>query len=185
MDLSTFLKYLTLIYMIGVGIWFATAQAKFSSSSKAKPLLFVMVACSLTATLMTFIVTLGVNAPLWRIVVAIITTTLCVVLIRSAFASIAKKNLGLVFSGIVPAEIVQHGPYRFVRHPLYLAYSLFWIGCAVFSGSIIVGISVVIIIAFYVAAARSEERDLMSSTFGSTYAEYRRRTGLIFPRIVK
>jgi protein-S-isoprenylcysteine O-methyltransferase Ste14 len=180
-DLTGF-KYITIVYLVGVGFWFATAQAKFSKSSRAKPLLFLMVACSLVAALTTIGKTIATPVPLARIIITIMTTTLCVLTIKWAFSSINKKNLGLVFSGIIPSEIVQHGPYRYVRHPLYLAYSMFWVGCVILSASMIVGVSVAIIILFYVAAARAEERELMSSNLGVGYSEYRRRTGLIFPR---
>lgn len=142
-----------------------------------------MVACSLVAALTTIGETVSAPVPLLRLTITIITTTLCVLTIKWAFSSINKKNLGLVFSGIIPSEIVQHGPYRYVRHPLYLAYSMFWLGCVILSASMIVGVSVAIIIIFYVAAARAEERELMSSILGGGYAEYRQRTGLIFPRL--
>jgi protein-S-isoprenylcysteine O-methyltransferase Ste14 len=182
-DFQNVLKFLTLAYLIGVGFWFATAQAKFSKSSKAQPMLFVMVGCSLVATLATLVATVSDAVPLSRIMFTIATTTLCVFLIKWAFRSINKGNLGLVFSGVVPSEVIQHGPYRYVRHPLYLAYSMFWLGCVAFSASIFVGIAACAIIILYVLAARAEERDLMSSSLGGGYASYRERTGLIIPRV--
>ena len=183
MAFQAVLKILTLAYLIGVGVWFATAQAKFSQSSKAQPMLFIMVGCSLVATLATLVATIFDAVPVSRIMATVATTTLCVFIIKWAFRSINKGNLGLVFSGVVPSQVIQHGPYRYVRHPLYLAYSMFWLGCVVISASMIVGVAASIVIILYVIAARAEERDLMSSSLGEGYAMYRERTGLIIPRV--
>ncbi len=183
MDFQVVLKFLTSFYLIGVGYWFATAQAKFSKSSKVQPLLFTIVGCSLITILATLFLTFSAIVPITRSIITIIMTSLCVIIINLAFKSISKRNLGLVFSGIVPSEVVQHGPYRYVRHPLYLAYSMFWSGCVVFSASLLVGVAAGAVISLYIIAARAEERDLMASNLGSGYARYRERTGLIVPRI--
>src|SRR5580698_1653425 len=36
----------------------------------------------------------------------------------------------LAFDTDQPSFLLHHGPYRFVRHPFYLAYLMFWIGTA-------------------------------------------------------
>src|SRR5688500_11767667 len=109
-DFQAVLKFLTLAYLLGVGFWFATAQAKFSQSSKAQPMLFVMVGCSIVATVATLAAAIFDVVPLSRILVTVATTTLCVVIIKWAFRSIKKGNLGLVFSGVIPSQVIQHGP---------------------------------------------------------------------------
>jgi protein-S-isoprenylcysteine O-methyltransferase Ste14 len=112
-------------------------------------------------------------------------TTAAVILIKWAFQAIRQRNLGLAFSGVVPGEVVQHGPYRHVRHPLYLAYSIFWTSCAVLSASVLVAIGAAAVIVTYVLAARSEEQDLLRSDLGPVYDAYRKRTGLILPRLLR
>lgn len=183
MNVAEILKIAMLVYLFCVGLWFSTAQAKFASSSKARPLLFMMVGASVVTTFLTIFTTVPVAVPLVRILISAVMTSVTVALIKWAFRSIHKKNLGLAFSGIVPDEVVQHGPYRYVRHPLYLAYSIFWMSCAVLSASIFVALSAACVIALYYSAARSEERDLMGSDLGPTYQSYRQRTGLIVPRL--
>lgn len=183
MDVAQILKFVTLAYMIWVGTWFATAQAKFARSSKPQPMLFVMIGLSLATTLAALALTVSVDIPLERVIATLITTSLAVFLIKWSFRSIRQRNLGLAFSGVVPGEVVQNGPYRYVRHPLYLAYSIFWVGSIVISASVLVGILAVLVISTYVLAARSEERDLMNSDLGPVYGPYRQRTGLILPRL--
>lgn len=185
MDVAQILKFGTMAYLICVGIWFSTAQAKFDRTSKARPSLFLMVGFSLAASVTTLVVTFPVSVPFERIILTLILTTAAVFLIKWSFRSIKQRNLGLAFSGIVPGEVVQNGPYRYVRHPLYLAYSIFWAGCVVISASMLVGAFSAAVITLYVLAARSEERDLIGSNLGAVYASYRKRTGLILPHFFR
>lgn len=84
-----------------------------------------------------------------------------------AFANLSRSY------GIVAADrgLTTHGPYRFVRHPLYLAYMIGGVGYLVQSLSpwniLIVGITV----SFQVARILREERHLD----GAAYDEYRCR----------
>lgn len=185
MNVAEILKFVTLGYLLFVGIWFATAQPHFDRDSKARPLLFLMVGLSFVATIGTIAVTIMSDVPYVRMAITVAMTTFAALLIKLAFRAIKKKNLGLAFSGIVPEAVVQYGPYRFVRHPLYLAYSVFWTSCAILSASLFVVIPVVAIIALYFHAARSEERDLLNSTVGPDYRAYRARTGIMLPRLFR
>ncbi len=71
------------------------------------------------------------------------------------------------------AELVQRGPYRFLRHPIYVGGVLFFAGLSlVFSAY---GLALTAVLgAFWIAKARLEER-LLSERFPA-YAAYRRRT---------
>lgn len=73
----------------------------------------------------------------------------------------------------VDAELVERGPYRFVRHPIYVGGVLFFGGLSlvfsVYALALTAGLA-----AFWIAKARLEERHLMERF--PAYAEYRRRT---------
>jgi len=71
------------------------------------------------------------------------------------------------------AQLVDRGPYRYLRHPIYVGGVLFFGGLAlVFS---IYGLVLTAVLAvFWVAKARLEERHLLARFPG--YADYRRRT---------
>jgi protein-S-isoprenylcysteine O-methyltransferase Ste14 len=71
------------------------------------------------------------------------------------------------------AELVQRGPFRYLRHPVYVGGLLFFAGLAlVFSVYALVLTGVLAL--FWVAKARREERYLVERFPG--YADYRRRT---------
>jgi protein-S-isoprenylcysteine O-methyltransferase Ste14 len=70
-------------------------------------------------------------------------------------------------------EVTRSGPYRFVRHPLYLGSSLMAVGFVVASRSIAVGVVVfVYMLVTLVAAIRTEEATL-DARFKGEYSAYR------------
>lgn len=80
------------------------------------------------------------------------------------------------------AALVTHGPYRWVRHPFYLAFAL-----AVTANTLVTAnayLAVTGVAAFTVIAARTtiEERNLVAR-FGRDYEQYRRHTGRFLPRL--
>lgn len=98
------------------------------------------------------------------------------------FASIGN-NISPTQATRVNHQLVTHGPYRWVRHPLYsvgfamaicgtLITALWWLGLGM----------VLPLIILYRRTAK-EEANLIS-TFGDAYREYMRRTGRFFPKLV-
>lgn len=80
----------------------------------------------------------------------------------------------------MPKALITKGPFAVVRHPLYVAYSLAWLGAPIATHGPLVSLFAVIAIATYVAAARREER-LLEARFGEAYRVYKRGTGMIVP----
>jgi protein-S-isoprenylcysteine O-methyltransferase Ste14 len=77
--------------------------------------------------------------------------------------------------------ILTEGPYRFIRHPIYLSYSLAWGAAPVATHNVFLALTAIGMIGCYVASARVEERLLLSGLRGSEYAEWRRRTWRMIP----
>jgi protein-S-isoprenylcysteine O-methyltransferase Ste14 len=70
-------------------------------------------------------------------------------------------------------EVTSSGPYRLVRHPLYIGSSLMGVGLAVASANLVVILLVIGYLALTLTvAARAEERHL-ESRFGEAYERYR------------
>ncbi|TAK13507.1 MAG: isoprenylcysteine carboxylmethyltransferase family protein [Acidobacteria bacterium] len=70
-------------------------------------------------------------------------------------------------------EITRSGPYRFVRHPLYLGSTIMAVGFAVASGSLTVVVLVTVyMVATLFAAMRTEEQAL-DQKFAGEYSAYR------------
>ena len=81
-----------------------------------------------------------------------------------------------------PDSLHEDGPYGFVRHPFYLAYCLFWLGTAVAAGGLQWLIAALLVF-WYFVIAKSEEARFFNTSLAASYAQYRRRTGMIMPRV--
>jgi protein-S-isoprenylcysteine O-methyltransferase Ste14 len=80
--------------------------------------------------------------------------------------------------------LVTTGPYRWVRHPIYLGFALLTTAEALAFGSWPALMIVVSgIVPTFAWRARAEEK-LLSRTFGERYAVYRQRTRMIIPYLV-
>jgi protein-S-isoprenylcysteine O-methyltransferase Ste14 len=94
--------------------------------------------------------------------------------------------LGRRFSGLVAIqrghELVTDGPYRHVRHPSYLGMMLGMLGWALVFRSAVGIVATALGIPLLVQRIDSEEA-LLASHFGASYAEYRRRTWRLVPRM--
>ena len=79
---------------------------------------------------------------------------------------------------------VTTGPYRLVRHPIYLGLALLAMGEAPAFGSWPAFFIVLFgIVPTFAWRARAEEK-LLSRTFGERYEAYRQRTKMIVPHIL-
>jgi protein-S-isoprenylcysteine O-methyltransferase Ste14 len=96
--------------------------------------------------------------------------------------SIRGRNFRLAYVPAVPAAVFSRGPYRWVRHPLYLAYTLAWIAGAVALRDTQLLLSAGVMLGFYVGAAWREERQMLRGRTAEDYREYRQHTGMLLPR---
>ncbi len=98
----------------------------------------------------------------------------------------ARRHIGKNWSGLVTLkedhQLVCTGPYRWVRHPIYLGLLLAALGTALVLGEWRGIMALVLLIAAHTLKARREEA-LMIRHFGRVYEEYRRRTGFLVPGI--
>jgi protein-S-isoprenylcysteine O-methyltransferase Ste14 len=71
------------------------------------------------------------------------------------------------------AKLVRRGPFRYLRHPLYVGGVLFFAGLSLVFSVYALGLTAVLA-AFWIAKARLEERHLAARF--PEYEAYRRRT---------
>ncbi|MDP6637133.1 MAG: isoprenylcysteine carboxylmethyltransferase family protein [Phycisphaerae bacterium] len=76
--------------------------------------------------------------------------------------------------------IVTGGLYRLVRHPQYIALTMFGLGLLLAWGRAIMFIAFFMMMFLYYYLTKSEERTCIR-LFGDDYREYRKRTSFIFP----
>jgi protein-S-isoprenylcysteine O-methyltransferase Ste14 len=77
--------------------------------------------------------------------------------------------------------ILTKGPYRLIRHPIYLSYSLAWCAAPIATHSLVLGATALFMITCYVISARQEERLLAAGPRGVEYAGYLRKTWRMIP----
>jgi protein-S-isoprenylcysteine O-methyltransferase Ste14 len=100
----------------------------------------------------------------------------------------SRAELGPAWSFVPKSDhgtgLVTTGPYRFVRHPIYLGLALLAMGEALaFMSWPAVVIVLSGIVPTFAWRARAEEK-LLSRTFGEGYAVYRQRTKMIIPHLL-
>lgn len=79
-------------------------------------------------------------------------------------------------------QLVTHGPYRWVRHPLYSTGLLFCVSLVLLTALWTLGVGMLIPLAVLLWRTPQEEARLVQR-FGEEYQAYMRRTGRFFPRL--
>ena len=83
---------------------------------------------------------------------------------------------------VPPERIVEAGPYRYVRNPMYLGHMIFFAGLALLLGSWIAAAVLAFHVVWFDARARDDEAHL-ESIFGEPYRGYRRRVKRWIPGV--
>ena len=100
----------------------------------------------------------------------------------------SRIELGPAWSFLPEADqdagLVTTGPYRLVRHPIYLGFTLLTLGEALAFGSWPAFLVVLSAIAPTFAWRARAEEILLSRIFGERYATYRRATKMIIPYLL-
>ena len=78
-------------------------------------------------------------------------------------------------------ELVQRGPYRRIRHPMYTSFFVGYVGSLLLLQSWVFVLPFVFAPGFYVMTV-VEER-ILTEKFGDTYARYRKVAGRFLPRL--
>jgi protein-S-isoprenylcysteine O-methyltransferase Ste14 len=105
----------------------------------------------------------------------------CIGLIYWLFSSIG--------TGISPTvatrrehQLVTHGPYRWVRHPLYPVATAMFIAFATIADNWFIAVLAIFALILLAARVPNEEAHLIEK-FGDEYRQYIKRTGRFLPRL--
>ena len=77
--------------------------------------------------------------------------------------------------------IIRQGPYRVIRHPIYLSYSLAWSAAPLATHNPVLALTAAGMIACYVLSAREEERRMGLGQLKDEFADWRQRTWRLIP----
>ena len=98
----------------------------------------------------------------------------------------SRKALGAEWSRDVELKqghkLVESGPYRFMRHPIYTAHLLMGLGTAIASGLLVAFAGLVSFVAGFWIKLSQEERLLLRS-FPDQYPAYRARVKALIPYV--
>jgi protein-S-isoprenylcysteine O-methyltransferase Ste14 len=95
--------------------------------------------------------------------------------------------LGRNWSGILEIyqnhTLVTAGPYRWIRHPMYLAFFVVGAGLFLLSANGLIGLTNLGSVAWMYRKRAPEEEAMLLEHFGDSYDRYMHRTGRLLPRI--
>jgi protein-S-isoprenylcysteine O-methyltransferase Ste14 len=80
-------------------------------------------------------------------------------------------------------ELIRHGPYRLIRHPIYTGLLLLFLGNAVMVGDWRGLLAVAIVFASFWRKLRLEE-SWLARHFGQSYRDYQAQTNKLFPWVL-
>ena len=122
----------------------------------------------------------SVTYPNWLRWIGFILLTTGILLLQSA-----HHHLGCSFSSFVALKesqsFVDTGPYRVIRHPIYTAYIMNYIGGGLLSANIILTIVPVVCFVLMIIFRIGEEEAMLIEEFGDTYQTYMTKTGRFLP----
>lgn len=111
-------------------------------------------------------------------------TGLAMVIAGAGLAVWSRLVLARNWSGAVELkvghELVQRGPYRFVRHPIYTGLLLMFLGTALVRGTALAFVGVGLFFVLHVWKLRAEE-SLLAQQFPESFPAYKARTKALVP----
>jgi protein-S-isoprenylcysteine O-methyltransferase Ste14 len=171
----------TIISLVIVGQFTWALRAHFSS--KKVPAGTVLISVTVVTTTLVYLLLIWweLQPPVAQVAGALIQLG-AAWLFWAAISASSKARLRLAFDEENPDSIVSTGPYKYVRHPFYTSYLIFWIGFAIAAWHWWVLPFLAALGVIYVVAALGEQKKFANSGLAAAYADYRSRTGFFWPR---
>lgn len=128
---------------------------------------------------------LGLYQPIHLVngIIAACILTACIALYEWTRHAIWGRRFGVGLGDHVPDELCEVGPYRYIRHPLYLAYQLAYLAAFVALPHWLSGSLLAVSIALFTYMALNDEATIATSALAADYAQYRSRAGLFWPKL--
>lgn len=99
----------------------------------------------------------------------------------------AHYNLGKSFHSLIVSKdehvLVETGPYRYIRHPIYLAYIVNYVGGGLLTSNWVLTFIPVTMSLLLALLRMSKEEQVLIDLFGQRYLDYMERTGRLLPRV--
>lgn len=92
-------------------------------------------------------------------------------------------RFALAFTPTSPTMVLTEGPYRWVRHPFYASYLLYWVAGACATEAWWMIVPVIVMGGLYWLATVQEETEFLQGDQADVYRAYINRTGRFFPKL--
>ena len=175
-----------LLFLLGgafLHYWMAASRTFYSASAQNSAAGVIgEISFGISGAMATWWVGLGMPIRPVNGVVAAVLLVAALTLYEWSRHTIRGRRFGVGWGNHVPDELCDAGPYRWIRHPIYLSYLLtfgavaialpHWITLASFGGNCLL----------FLHAARSDEKNIADSALAVDYAAYRERAGMFLPR---
>lgn len=123
----------------------------------------------------------SVRVPLWSRWAGVGILVVGCVLLVWTFRSLGKNLTDTVVTR-EQHTLVSHGPYRWIRHPLYSSAALMVAALSVIAANWFLFVTGVMVLGALVLRTRTEEANLVAR-FGDSYRRYMDRTGRFLPKL--
>lgn len=101
----------------------------------------------------------------------------------------AHHALDISFNSLVGTreeqKLVTSGPYRLIRHPIYTAYFMNYLGGGLLASHWVLTFVPLIFFGILVINRMGKEEKMLREEFGEAYEEYTRETGMLLPKLGK
>jgi protein-S-isoprenylcysteine O-methyltransferase Ste14 len=128
-----------------------------------------------------------VSPQLWNNPVLLEWAMLLVVVAGIAFCCWARFHLGRLWSPRVLRKekhrVVDTGPYRMVRHPIYTGFIVIYMGLGALCANGLALAAVALLTLGLWLKARVEEHFLLEELGAEAYSDYKARTPMLVPRV--
>jgi protein-S-isoprenylcysteine O-methyltransferase Ste14 len=121
--------------------------------------------------------------PEWVRWVAVLVAVALIPVLYWIFASIGN-NISPTQATRINHQLVTHGPYRWVRHPLYSAGFLMAVCLTLITALWWLAVAMLAPLTILFLRTAKEEANLIE-TFGDEYRQYMKRTGRFFPKLIR
>lgn len=173
---------LTALGLVTIGSYAVLGKGHFKSRSM--PLGANLISLAALVSLAIYLWLLWItDAPSVAQLVGFIVGALSLWLFFRTIRASRDRGLHFAFDPDNPVSLVTTGPYRMVRHPFYTSYLTFWVAMTLGAWSPLGIVVLVLLMAMYTYAARTEEAKFAATPMAGEYAEYRKRAGMFWPKL--
>lgn len=175
----------TLYLALSAGMWlvataFVDVKRPRGSPDLANRLLPLSLILSVPLAVWDRTYWLASTLPVFVSVIGILISSLAVLL-----GVVSREYLGRSYSPRAShsgdTALVQDGPYRWIRHPLYLAAILWMVGWPLIIASLLGSLIPIIIVLPTIRMRMIAEEEELLRVYGDEYAEYQERTWRLLP----